>query len=119
MNKQEAIDALECYRRNMEHILGENDPQVKTIVTCIGLVDEVEDAQWIPVSERLPENPPTIFDIKEYLVCKDYGGMQVIAWCDGWNCTMDLNGVISRKNAINGVVAWMPLPEPYKEGKDE
>jgi len=71
--------------------------------------------QWIPVSERLPENPPTIFDIKAYLVCKDFGGMQVVVWCDGWNCTMDFNGVISKKNEIKGIVAWMPLPEPYKE----
>ena len=43
MNKQEAIDALECYRRNTAHILGENDAQVKTIETCIMLVREAED----------------------------------------------------------------------------
>ena len=43
MNKQEAIDALECYRRNMAHILGENDERVKVIETCERLVEEIED----------------------------------------------------------------------------
>lgn len=29
MHKQEAIDALECYKRNTAHILGDNDEKVK------------------------------------------------------------------------------------------
>lgn len=43
MNKQEAIDALECFRRNAAHILGDNAEKVKTIETCIMLVEEIED----------------------------------------------------------------------------
>lgn len=43
MNKQEAIDSLECFRRNTAHILGDNDEKVKTIETCIMLVEEIED----------------------------------------------------------------------------
>ena len=45
MNKQEALDALELYHRNMEHILGPEDEKVKTIETCIRLVEEIEDEQ--------------------------------------------------------------------------
>ena len=41
--KEEAIDAIEVYRRNMEHILGENNEVVKAIKTCEMLVEEVED----------------------------------------------------------------------------
>ena len=41
--KQEALDNLEVFRRNTAHILGEDDPQVKTIETCKMLVDEVEE----------------------------------------------------------------------------
>lgn len=43
MNKQEALDALELYHRNMEHILGPDDEKVKTIEMCIKLVEEIED----------------------------------------------------------------------------
>lgn len=43
MHKQEVLDTLEVYYRNMEHILGDRDEQVQAIKTCIGLVDELED----------------------------------------------------------------------------
>lgn len=43
INKQEVMDVLECYRRNMSHILGENDEKVKVIETCEKLVEEIED----------------------------------------------------------------------------
>lgn len=48
MNKQEAIDVIEAYRRNMEHILGAEHETVKAIQTCEMLVGELEEptAQW-------------------------------------------------------------------------
>ena len=58
MNKQEAIDVIEAYRRNMEHILGAEHETVKAISTCEMLVGELEDQtaqRWILVSENVPE----------------------------------------------------------------
>ena len=59
---------------------------------------------WIPVSERLPI-PPTFC-----LVTTDgsHGDVIDIAlyMSDGWHKASD-------------VIAWMPLPEPYKGGDDE
>ena len=48
VDKQEIRDALEVYRRNMAHILGDKDEQVQVIETCQMLADEVEDheATW-------------------------------------------------------------------------
>ena len=43
MYKQEALDSLECFRSNTAHILGDNDEKVKTIETCMMLVQEIED----------------------------------------------------------------------------
>lgn len=42
VNKQEVLDVLELYHRNMSHILGEDDELVKVIKTCITLVEEIE-----------------------------------------------------------------------------
>lgn len=41
IDKQEAIDAIELYRRNMEHILGPEDERVKVIERCIHLVEDI------------------------------------------------------------------------------
>ena len=64
-------------------------------------------AEWIPVSERLPEQAN-----QSYLVTVDYGD-GLISSCQrfffgegiGWN--------------DDCVTAWQPLPEPYKEGSAE
>lgn len=43
MNKQEVIDVLEVYRRNMAHILGDDHVAVKAIETCEKLIEELDD----------------------------------------------------------------------------
>lgn len=61
--------------------------------------------QWIPVTERLPEK------CKHYLVTdsgdveKAYFGSDKKWWS-------------SQCDNLNGVSAWMPLPEPWK-GEEE
>lgn len=41
--KQEVIDAIEVYRKNTAHILGENNEIVKAIENCKKLVEEIND----------------------------------------------------------------------------
>lgn len=40
---QEALDILEIYKRNMIHILGDQDEKVKVIETCQMLISELEE----------------------------------------------------------------------------
>ena len=62
---------------------------------------------WIPCSERLPS------ESGEYLTFVDYADETFIAIdeidCEGitkeWNCTPNYH-----------IIAWQPLPVPYKEG---
>lgn len=116
INKQEAIDAIEVYRRNMAHILGDNDEKVKTIETCIMLVREAEEAErWIPVSERLPEKKTEVIYSLEnhyvstgYMTDRDYTGN-----------TVELHWEDIESGVLIYPEAWMPLPEPYKEVKDD
>ena len=78
---------------------------------------ERPEQKWIPCSERLPKNPKSNLDIPSYLTCINDGRMQILAWCDGWNCCFEDDGSIYRDSEFKDVVAWMPLPEPYKENK--
>lgn len=108
MYKQEAIDALECYRRNTAHILGDKDEKVKTIDTCIMLVREAEEAaKWVSVSEERPKltQKHDEFISSDSVLCVDSMGNYVVcamwddgSWCDGYGEYRD-------------VVKWMPIPK--------
>lgn len=75
------------------------------------ILDALPSAQqWIPCKTALPEHDG------EYLVTKK---------SFGWNCTGYIETDIARYEKKNGwhkadqVIAWMPLPEPYKDGEHE
>ena len=84
------------------------------------MIDIDPQPQWIPCSERLP-------DIKEHHVsepcivyCENgaYGFAELeenIFGQVGWNCERD----DEYHEPLGEVLAWMPLPEPYKEEEDE
>lgn len=65
------------------------------------------DTEWIPCSEKLPE--------KEELVLVTVWNDVVIAWRNrygGWESVEDMY-------EKGDVIAWQPLPKPYKGGDDE
>lgn len=69
--------------------------------------------EWIPCSERLPQPNEEAADgfIKAYLV-QDGRWMDVARWNgDCWIAW-------GYGTALTNVVAWMPLPEPYREEGD-
>lgn len=62
---------------------------------------KLEQSMWIPCSEKLPE----------------YGAGVLTINTDG---DYEINHIIDEEDAewfYNGVIAWMPLPEPYNEGE--
>ena len=83
------------------------------------------DAEWTPCSEKLPNEDA------RYLVQMSYGIMQVLSWANilekvddfdfcnkkhgGWYEYDSEWGYCERHE----VVAWMPLPKPYKESEVE
>lgn len=76
------------------------------------------ERQWVPCSERLPENPTANYDLKEYLVCNARGWVAAISWCDGWNCCFDEDGNLYKVNEMKDIIAWMPMPEPMTLEKE-
>lgn len=68
---------------------------------------------WIPCSERLPESEGTYF-----VTLKDSDGT-FLDFAD-WNCmfTGRYASIDGDYCQISNVVAWMPLPQPWKEAKE-
>lgn len=60
--------------------------------------------EWIPCSERLPKvGEICLLTVHEY----------------GWNCKEYTRIIIGEysDNYANHILAWMPLPTPYKDGE--
>ena len=96
----------------------EEGPEEGFIGTIEMLVNEQPDIEpkqeWVPCSERLPSENGRAY--LTYQCCEDTrrGWCQVLDYYDGWNCTKQ-----DRESEIKGVVAWMPLPEPWRGADDE
>lgn len=71
-------------------------------------IKELSADKWIPVSERLPE-------YEEEVLCQLEDGMAVLYREDDWGQDVWVDGGIG--TGTYEVVAWQPLPEPYKESK--
>ena len=76
-------------------------------------------AHWIPCGERLPEE-----EEKSYWVCLDGGGQCQCRWTNnmyglGANKWDKWGWHVMDKPQYSRVIAWMPLPEPYKAESEE
>lgn len=96
------------------------------------LVDKAESFEWIPVSEKLPDEHESIF-------AKSYGTdkwnnmfwrttsnrvIAAIKYNDGTVIvkeafTHDGEWTVEKKKINCKVIAWMPFPKPYKEKENE
>lgn len=81
------------------------DPFFDAVETAIAFLHKSE---WIPVSERLP-------DIHDEVLVTAHGEVS-IAWLylDGEWRSNDMP-----QQMFKDIIAWMPLPEPYKGGEEE
>ena len=99
MNNQQAIDRL------VKHLeWGWSEETAEAIKMGI---HALEENKWIPCSEKMPE------DNTDVIVCFYSGTVTEMRY---WG-----NGIFQGiyKHTTKVIVAWMPLPEPYKEGEDE
>ena len=103
-------EICECDISNIETIAMKET--VKSYAKMNGLLEHmhyVNDQKWIPVSEMLPDKDG------RYLVQHDYGEISISDYADGWNCYRhSISKKVVRSFEMNSIVAWMPLPEPYK-----
>ena len=94
ISRKEVIDEIEFFQINPQHF------------DFVSLIDNIKDlpsiqpkAKWILVSERLPEEDELylVYTEEQPFVCPFEDGVFF----------------------IDDVIAWMPLPEPYKAESEE
>lgn len=68
-----------------------------------------KEAVWIQITDRMPESGKDVLfcDIDGDIYLGHYNSQQRYWW--------EANGF---SDHVKNVIAWMPLPEPYKEDKD-
>ena len=98
ISRKAAVDAISCNiivtgRQNAELVA----QTIGRFADRIKALPSVKPERWIPVSEKLPEKTG------KYLVTVKNGNVYATAYC-----AMD-------KKFNCAAVAWMDLPEPYKE----
>ena len=73
------------------------------------ILELLEQTRWIPVSERLPEENITVLGTTAF---DDLNKTELYNDCGEWKWYADGNFDVP-------IVAWMPLPEPYKAESEE
>lgn len=70
---------------------------------CQDIIRKHMNDGWIPVKERLPEDESMML-----VTCQTKAGIRTVnrAWYGG--------GFWHGSGSMSGVIAWMPLPEPYR-----
>ena len=76
------------------------------------------EQRWIPCSERLPS------ENGDYLVTLENGVVKILGYSTTQRTTYPkgfyyIKDGFSWRQMQNPVVAWMPLPEPYKGGEQD
>ena len=125
------IDRIECAIRHIESSL-DVDPWACEI--AVNAMRELikRTHGWIPVTEALPKEEDCPMDCLVTRKSKFIGNYTDMAVCEkngtwtheDWDAIVlgdvkdgKSTGLISTRD--DNIIAWMPLPEPYKEGQDE
>lgn len=120
--REDAIKAMEQRYQDILRIFKRKvkDGEKAIALDMIGCIKTLPSAdrlqgEWIPCSERLPKS------YVEVLVCDDYGWINLGAYrpcdvsedCSGWSIHAHT------KTGTEDVIAWMPLPKPWKGAENE
>lgn len=116
MTQEEIISQLENLKSHCEDmhkrndIIDVNDVWKRDVEALTAAIKAVEQQpRWIPCSERLPERDESVLAYHRNVLF-DY---QYVSWIDDYSGKWaDFCGSLSDE-----VLAWMPLPEGYKEKK--
>lgn len=97
MNNQEAIKAM----HNLNMVLSITPSEREAVNMAIAALEEQQSRRWVPVEERLPEDGETV-------LCTD----GIFIYLVEYDADLDAGF-----GDMDGMIAWQPLPEPYRPEK--
>ena len=113
MNNKEAIKRLKEVIEDCTS--GEDEPYREAFGMGILALEKQLNGGWIPVSERLPSNTQRVLvTLENKMVLEVFyinNKFKFIGIVEG--------GGMKEIFKDNPVIAWQPLPEPYKEAEHE
>lgn len=121
ISRQAAIDDFTKWKYQLADCFGEDYSGVSIVESAIKSLEGYPSVQpeqrWIPCSERLPEKADG-----KYWVCTDTGYQCECRWTDnvyGLGSNGEWAWKIFDIPQYSHVVAWMPLPEPWRAERRE
>ena len=115
MTNEEALEILTKERAKRRNA---SDGYPTRYAEALGMaIEALEQTRWIPVSERLPEeNGKYLISLRiEAYSCRTTHETRTAVWTgERWRFDT-YSGVVAKYY----VIAWMPLPEPYKAESEE
>ena len=124
ISRQAAIDAVKCGALSAAMVYGRTDAGSTALSETVKAIKALPSAQpeqrWIPCSERLPEDYQDVLVWFEYYRYGDYNGIYQMQGIGSYSSEYN-SWLINGENGWHKlrVIAWMPLPEPYKERREE
>ena len=112
IDRQAAINAID---KLSDEPIGYLEAAIDALVD---LPSAQPESKWIPCSERLPELDEDGYSDKVLVCFANFTGCEICEYRDCDDCHGWYVGDTDDNPEDIGihVVAWMPLPEPYKEG---
>ena len=117
----EAVDVYKAHEEEHLNIINrikELQYAIAKTQTIVGKMVESAEAEWIPCSDRLPGENETVLISAKYIGHLSKNSPYVeegFLTRDGWYSAYGDN----YSELLAEVVAWMPLPTPYKGGDTE
>ncbi len=124
IRRENAIDAIERIYDQCEEIeahFAEDDPEPRTgykmfpdYLTVIGYLKQPAADNWIPVTERLPEEAREVLvTVRDAAESTTFVELAYLCHLGIFITTNDMTYLWSEDGYE--VIAWQPLPDPYKE----
>ena len=109
IDADELIKYLKQYHSMSQGVISDVE-HFPTAHMAIEALEKQATSEWIPCSERLPEiEKEVLVQWRPYLSSDIEMNILVLTKSGEWVCGL---------GRINGrAIAWMPLPEPYKDGE--
>ena len=129
ISRQAAVDKINERQRKLIYCFGFDNDMVKIMDIAKSIVIAIPSAQpeqrWIPCGEQLPEDEKDVLVTRHFMSDKQLKENAITEalyvevasrMYDEWTSYSDEYKI---KRHLHKVIAWMPLPEPYEERREE